>query len=188
MLVYIMDERKTLDSDSLKDNEKLKELIKLKINYKIPLLILLTHSDNYCDEIKKTNENWKGICMKGIKENKEDLLNHINNNIIKGLKIQEFKMDKDDILHVVLIQEKTIDENALLNLLDEEEKIEYDKADEKGKQKILKPYKKAINFKASEVPDFLKENKVLGKKELIEKMKEKFPFQYHKTLIEIKEK
>ena len=58
MLVYIMDERKTLDSDSLKDNEKLKELIKLKINYKIPLLILLTHSDNYCDEIKKTNENW----------------------------------------------------------------------------------------------------------------------------------
>jgi len=43
-----------------------------------------------------------------------------------------------------------------------------------------------MKFKENEVPDFLKKNEVLGKKELIEKMKEKFPSQYHNTLINIK--
>jgi len=186
MLIYIMDERKTLDTDSLKNNIKLEALIKLRLNYKIPLLILLTHSDNYCDEIKKTEKNWKDICQKNIKKNKEDLLNHINNNIIKKLNIHEFKFDNDDVLHVVLISPENIEEKSLIELLDEEELIEYNKADEKGKQKILKPYKKAMKFKENEVPDFLKKNEVLGKKELIEKMKEKFPSQYHNTLINIK--
>ena len=70
-------------------------------------------------------------------------------------------------------------------MLDEEELIEYNKADEIGKQKILKPYRKAINFKSNEVPSFLTENNVLGKKELIKKLKEKIPAQYHNTFIKI---
>ena len=48
-----MAERQPLDNDSLKNNKNLENLIKMKIKYNIPLLILLTHSDNYCDEVKK---------------------------------------------------------------------------------------------------------------------------------------
>ena len=180
-----MDERKTLDADSLKNNKKLESLIKLKLNYKIPLLILLTHSDNYCDEIKKTEKNWKEICTKNIKRNKEDLLGHINNSIIKTIGIQDFEISRDNVLHVVLIQPQNAEEKVLIAMLDEEELIEYNKADEKGKQKILKPYRKAMNFQSNEVQSFLIGINVLGKKELIEKLKEKIPVQYHSTFIKI---
>ena len=180
-----MDERKTLDADSLKNNKKLEKLMELKLNYKIPLLILLTHSDNYCDEIKKTEKNWKEICTKNIQKNKEDLLEYINNSIIKKIGVQDFEISRDDVLHVVLIQPQNIEEKSLIEMLDEEELIEYNKADEIGKQKILKPYRKAINFKSNEVPSFLAENNVLGKKELIKKLKEKIPAQYHNTFIKI---
>ena len=61
MLIYILDERKSLDEDSMANNKKLLKLIKLKIEYKIPLLIILTHCDNYCYEIKKADKNWKNI-------------------------------------------------------------------------------------------------------------------------------
>ena len=55
----MFDERKTLDADSLDNNKYLKTLIKLKLDYKIPFIILLTHCDNYFDEVKKTEKNWK---------------------------------------------------------------------------------------------------------------------------------
>ena len=84
LLIYVIDERKTLDSDSMKNNIKLEALIKLKMNYKIPILILLTHFDNYCDAIKKTEEGWKQICKNSFIRNKKDLLDYINNKIIKG--------------------------------------------------------------------------------------------------------
>lgn len=186
ILIYVMDERKNLDSDYLENNKKLETLIKLRLYYKIPLLILLTHSDNYCDEIKKTEKNWKGICTKYINKNKEDLLKYINN-IIKELNIKNFEISKDDVCHVVLIQQKkNIEEKELIEMLDEDDLNEYNKADENGKQKILKPYKKAINFKYNEVPNFLREINVLGKAELIEKLKKIIPFQYHDTLNENK--
>ena len=106
-----MDERKTLDADSLKNNKKLEKLMELKLNYKIPLLILLTHSDNYCDEIKKTEKNWKEICTKNIQKNKEDLLEYINNSIIKKIGVQDFEISRDDVLHVVLIHPKILKRN-----------------------------------------------------------------------------
>lgn len=78
LLIYVMDERKALDADSMRKNKKLETLIKLRINYKIPLLIILTHFDNYCDEIKKTENDWEEICSEVLEKNKDDLL-FINN-------------------------------------------------------------------------------------------------------------
>ena len=54
MLIYLIDERSNLNAGVMRDNKKLKILIKLRLDYHIPLLILLTHSDNYCDEVKKS--------------------------------------------------------------------------------------------------------------------------------------
>ena len=67
----------------MKNNQKLETLIKLRLQYKIPILILLTHFDNYCDEIKKTEKDWKEICNDNLYKNKKDLLNYINEEIIK---------------------------------------------------------------------------------------------------------
>ena len=48
ILIYIMSEEKTLDTDSLKNNENLEKIIESLARYKIPLFILLTYSDKYC--------------------------------------------------------------------------------------------------------------------------------------------
>ena len=64
MLIYVIDEKKQLDADAIRKNEKLKLLVNLRLNYKIPLLILLTQSDNYCDILRKSPDNknnWKII-------------------------------------------------------------------------------------------------------------------------------
>ena len=54
-------------------------MINLRLDYKIPLLILLTHSDNYCDKVKKTTEkNWKEICKNSFSQNKKNLLDYLN--------------------------------------------------------------------------------------------------------------
>ena len=180
-----MDERKTLDTDSMKNNKKLETLVKLKLDFKIPLLILLTHSDNYCDEIKKTENKWKDICKNNITHNKEELLAFINNDIIK---MEESKMEEDDILHTVLIElngVNQITDKEIIDSFDEEDREDYNNENEEGKRKMLKRIRKGMNIKENEVVNFLKEIKVLGRKELIEKMKEIFPFQYHNTLNEI---
>ena len=56
MLIYIIAERGVLNADDIRNNNKLITLLKLREEYKIPLLILLTHSDTYCDEAKKRFE------------------------------------------------------------------------------------------------------------------------------------
>ena len=178
MLIYIMDERRALDSDSIGNNENLKALLNLIKDYKIPLIILLTHSDNYCEEIKKTERDWKEICLKTINDNKSNLLKFIND------PMNNYNIGENDIMHIVLVEEKvemTLEEK--LKNLDEETREEYDKSDEATRKIILKAYYRRSNN--NEVKDFLdKEIKILRQKELIKKIKEKLPSQYHSALIQ----
>ena len=185
LFIYVMDERKPLDTDSLKNNKKLESLIKLRFQYKIPLLILLTHLDNYCDETKKIENNWKDICKNTMNDNKKNILEYINNDINE----MDYKMKENDILHTVLIDLNIINsmtDKEIIDSFDEEDKEEYEKEDEKGKEKMLRRMRKGMKLKENEVEKFLKENNVFGRKELIEKMKEIIPSQFHSTLIEIK--
>ena len=131
MLIYIMDERKALDSDSIGNNENLKTLLNLTKDYKIPLIILLTHSDNYCEETKKTERDWKEICIKTINDNKSNLLKFIND------PMNNYNIGENDIMHIVLAEEKlemTLEEK--LKNLDEETREENDKSDE-GTRKMI---------------------------------------------------
>ena len=180
MLIYIMDERGALDSDSIGKNENLKTLLNLTKDYKIPLIILLTHSDNYCEEIKKTERDWKEICLKTINDNKSNLLKFIND------PMNNYNIGENDIMHIVMVEEKvemTLEEK--LKNLDEETREEYDNSDEATRKIILKAYYRGKNSNNNEVKDFLdKEIKILRQKELIKKIKEKLPSQYHSALIQ----
>lgn len=179
MLIYIMDERIALDSDSIGNNENLKELLNLTKDYKIPLIILLTHSDNYCEEIKKTERDWKEICLKTINDNKSNLLKFINDTM------NNYNIGENDIMHIVLVEEKVETLEEKLKNLDEETREEYDKSDEATRKMILKIFYRGKNSNNNEVKDFLdKEIKILRQKELIKKIKEKLPSQYHSALIQ----
>ena len=182
MFIYIINEMKPLDADDMKNNKNLKILMYMKLNYKIPLIILLTHSDDYCDNIKKTEHNWKEICKKGIEGNKTKLIEFMNKN--------NLTMEENNIIHTVLFEpekqkEKTDEE--IINELDEEDKKLYDSLDDNGKKSIIKMYRQLIekNNPFKDVTDFIKENGVLGQKQLIEKMKEYIPSQYHEVLMQI---
>lgn len=185
LLIYVMGERKALDADAMKNNKKLETLIKLRVNYKIPLLIMLTHFDNYCDEIKKTENDWKETCSEVLEKNKDDLLEFINKNIIKGINNSDFEFNGDDIIHTVLVEPKQITDKDIIATFTEEIKNDYEKGDEKEKEKILKYVKNGMNLKDNEVQTFLKEMKIYGLRELIQKLKEKFPYQYHNAFNEI---
>jgi len=188
MLIYVMDERKTLDTDSIKNNKKLKELIELRLNYKIPFLILLTHSDNYADELRKAEKDWKNIWEKNINRNTKELIAYINNDLINKEYNSEFKIKEEDILHINLVEpnQNQLTDKDLINLLDEDSRKEYDEADENNKKMILKFFAKGHKSNENELNNFIKGTKVLGPKKLIEKMKEKFPVQFHSAFIEIK--
>lgn len=166
----------------MKNNKKLETLIDLKIKYKIPILILLTDFDNYCDEIKKTEPDWKNICSESLAKNKEDLLDYINNVIIKK---RNLEFNEDDILHIVLVKPKLITDDDIIKTFDENLKKDYDNSNEEEKKKMLKIIKFGMNMKDNEVQDFLKEMNIYGKKELIEKLKGKLPHQYHNAFAEL---
>ena len=185
LLIYVLDERKNLDADSMRNNTKLQTLIELKLQYKIPLLILLTHFDNYCDEIKKTatDMNWTETCEETLNKNKDDLLDFINKEIIKN---KEYEFDENDILHIVLVEPKKITDEDIIKTFDENTKKEYDNLNEEEKAKMLKNIKLGMNLKDNEVQDFLKKMEIFGPKGLIEKLREKFPRQYHNALLEFK--
>ena len=180
MLIYIIDERKVLDADSMENNEKLKELINLRKNYKIPLLILLTHSDNYCDEIKKPGNDWKETCKKTINDNKFNLLKYIND------LTKDFPFEENDIMHTVLIEKKEMTEEEKVNNLDKKTREKYDKAGSaEMKNFILDIFYSGKNSNNNEVKEFLdNEIKIIRQKGLIEKIKEKLPHQYHSALIQ----
>jgi len=176
LLIYLIDERKELDSDSLGKNENLKELLKLQKDFKIPLLILLTHFDTHCDEIKKTTVDWRNICEENLEKNKKNLINYINKEIAQS---NDFTFNKRDILHIVLVEPKQISDNDIINTVPDDIKKEYNDANDEEKKKILKYINLGMGLNNNEVGEFLTEKGIYRKKELTKKLREKFPNQYH---------
>ena len=179
----MIDERINLNADSIRNNKNLINLLKLRNDYKIPLLILLTHSDNYCNEVKRANENWKEICKNQINKNKNDLLEYINK-VIKEELNSDYIMEETDIIHTVLVEiEEKIDENKIIEEFDDETKEEYEQADDVGKKYIIKYFIKGRKSKENVVKNFLeKEINIVGPRLLIEKLKKKLPSQFHGAL------
>ena len=156
IFVYIMSEEKILDADSLKNNTKLKYLIKTKLKYNIPLIVLLTHSDDYCDKVKKTNENWKIICKNHFTKNKSELLNYLNDLIANDFK-RDFKFDENDIIHVVLVDRAKLSDEDIIKEFDENTKKYYDSTNnEEQKQMIINIFSGGLQKKAKDVEYFIK--------------------------------
>ena len=76
----------------------------------------------------------------------------------------------------------------IIETLKEDIKEEYNKADEEKRKEILKYVKSGMDLKDKEVQEFLKEKKIYDQSELIKKLKDKFPHQYHNALIQVEEK
>ena len=189
MLIYIIDERKQLDADAIRKNDKLKILIRLRLKYKIPFLILLTHSDDCCDALKKSPENknkWKKISKEQIDKNKINLLEYINK-IIKEDN-SDYEMDENDIIHTVLIEPNKLDmtedeKNKIIGNFTPLMKKMYENANENDKLEILKSFTNTIDQRENEVHTFLDEEiKISRPKDLIEIIKTKLPTQYHSAL------
>ena len=182
ILIYIMSEEKTLDADSLKNNENLEKLIESLARYKIPLFILLTYSDKYCIKIKEDNNDWKNMCKEHLDNNKKNLINHINELLEKKFKC-DFKMDENNIMHIVLVEQNKISDEEIIKSFDEKTKEEYDKADDAEKKMIIKYFSRGKSSTGNEVSDFIKKDfKALDKKELSEKIRENLPSLYHSVL------
>ena len=180
MFIYLIKEDSIFTSKSL-ENKILQELIKLRIKYKIQLLVLLTHGDTYCDTVKKDDKNWKEICKKTLEDNKKKLLDYLNSEIKKYDK-NNFQMQENDIRHICLVEPAApeITEEEIIKDFDEEELEEYNSLDENGKKGYIKGIFKGKSKDQKEIKKFLKnEIKVLEQKELIEIIKKKLPVQYH---------
>ena len=188
MLFYIISEESTLASDSLGDNKKLENIIELKIKYKIPLFILLTNADLYCKKVRsQDNENWKQTCKDNINNNKNNLLSYINKQIEKNK--LDFKTDinefENDIIHTILVEPKKITEDEAIKKMPKRQREKYDKykkeKNEEKKKDILEDFIAGLGADENEIKDFFKEEEIniLEQKELIEKIKEKLPSQYH---------
>ena len=190
MLIYLINEESVLDADSFRNNNKLTKLIEIKAKYKIPLLILLTHSDTYCEKVKNENEEeWQEICKEHLKGNKNNCLSHING-IIGTLSESNsssiLKMNENDIFHILLVENtKELPEEEYIKKLKKNKKMfqKYEKANEEKKKEILENFIDTLQGE-NEVSEFLNEEKelnVLDQKKLIEILKEKLPSQYHKA-------
>ena len=180
MFIYLIKEHSIFTSKSL-ENKILQELIKLRIKYKIQLLVLLTHGDTYCDTVKKDDKNWKEICKKTLEDNKKKLLDYLNSEIKKYDK-NNFQMQENDIRHICLVEPAApeITEEEIIKDFDEEELEEYNSLDENGKKGYIKGIFNCKSKDQKEIKKFLKnEIKVLEQKELIEIIKKKLPVQYH---------
>jgi len=183
MFVYLINEENNLDKDDMNNNKNLNKLIELRNKYKISLLILLTHSDNYCDKVKKENNNWKQICKENIENNKKNILEYING-IIATQHKSDFKMEENDIFHIVLVEPKKnqMTDEEKYNNLPSNLKEQYKNLDEVTKKIVIDACYQGRDSKENEVFDFMKEMKVLGPKELIEIIKNKLPSQYQNAL------
>ena len=185
MLFYIISEESTLASDSLEDNKNLGSIIELKIKYKIPLFILLTHSDTYCKKVySQDDENWKQICKNNINSNKINLLSYIkkqieNKNLDYQMDSQEFE---NNIIHVVLEEHKEITEDKAIKKMSKRLREKYDKEkNEERKKDMLENFIDGLEAEQKEIKDFFDKEglNILDKQKLIEKIKEIFPSQYH---------
>ena len=183
-----MSEEKELDTDSLKNNHNLEKLIELKIKYKIPLIILLTHSDLFCEKIKKEKrDNWRSIYKEKINANKNNLLNNANDLIKKIDKESNYTINEKDIIHTVLVEPKHLTDEEAIQKLPPKKREKYDKADEERKKEILEDYFEVYESLNNETINFIKEDKeikelVFDKKKLSEEIKKKLPSQYHNAL------
>ena len=187
MLFYIISEENTLASDSLEDNKNLESIIELKIIKKFPLFIFLTYSDTYCKKVMgniNENENWEQICKNNINKNKINLLSYIkklieNKNLDYQIDYQEIE---NNIIHVVLVEHKKITDDEAIKKMPKRLRDKYNKeSDNKKKKDILEPFIDGLEADENEIKDFFEEEKIniLKPNELIEKIKEKLPSQYH---------
>ena len=182
MFIYLINEKSPFTSKSL-ENQILLELIKLRIKYKIQLLILLTHSDTYCNIVKEDgNNNWKETCKINIEDNKKKLLEYLNSEIKKN-DINNFQMQENDIRHICLVDSAAseIKDEEVIKMFDEDTLEEYNNAkDENEKKGIIKGFIRGKNLGPKEVKKFLRnEIKILEQKELIDVIKKRIPLQYH---------
>ena len=179
LLIYIMNEESDLDADSLRKNEKLNILINLRTKYKIPLLILLTNSDTFCDKVKKSDENWRKICKEHINNNKINLLSYINDLIEKSYN-SDFTMNEKDIIHIVLVEPKKISDEEIIKKMPKKTREKYDKADEEKKSIILETFKEGFESAEDEIKSFFEEEMdIYDSTKLINRLKQKLPSQYH---------
>lgn len=182
MFVYMISELDTIDSRDMENNNNLKTILNLKAKYKIPMIILLTHSDIFCEKIKKQDKNWKETCKKNLNNNKKQLLKWIKS------KFHNAEIDENNIRHILLVNGEKIEitDEYIINNFDEEQRVDYEEEDDKGKMKMIRNIKKTMMKKENEISDFLnKEINILGEKELIEEMKNYIPSQFHNSLIGI---
>ena len=154
------------------------------MKYKLPLLILLSHSDNYCEEVIKTGKQWETICKIELNKNKKSLIDLIKEQIIKE-NINNVQIQENDIMHICLVESVEINNQEIIDLFDDETRKEYNNSDENKKKEIIKFFSRGRRATENKIKDFLqKEINVLRKKELINKIKEKIPSQYHNALNE----
>ena len=184
MFIYLIKEDKEFTSKSL-ENKLLQELIKLRIKYKIQILILLTHADTYCNIVKDDgNEKWKETCKEKIEGNKKILLDYLNSEI-KKYDINNFQIQENDIRHICLVEsENPKTDEEIIKGFDPNTLMMYNNAkSEEEKKMIIQIYSNISNSKNNDVKEFLKnEIKVLEKNELIEEIRKRIPIQYHKSL------
>ena len=184
MLIYIISEESSLDSASLRDNKKLKRILELRIKYKIPLFILLTNADTYCKKVRSENdENWEEICKNTINNNKKNLLEFIKQ------QIEEYKLDfktdenevKEDIIHICLVEPNKITDEQALKKMPKRQREKYNKADEENKKVIMESFISGLESEYNDIKEFFEEEEmnIFNKSELIKKIKEKLPSQYH---------
>lgn len=182
LLVYIINEENILDADSLRNNKNLEILIESLAKYKIPLLIFLTHSDTYCEKVKKNDKNWTQTCKEHFDQNKNNLLSHINE-LLKNQFKCDFKMNENDIMHIVLQEINTISDEEVIKTFSQKTRKRYNEGDEEKKKEIIELVREGMESGENEVSKFLKNDlNVLDQNELIEIMKLKLPSQFHNAL------
>ena len=178
IIFYILSEENTLDANSLGNNKKLEKIIEMRMKYKSKLIILLTHSDTYCDKIKKENE-WKNLCKKSLNDNKNYLLKHMNQLVTEKYK-SNFIMNENDVFHISLDDYIEISDDEIINNFSDDNKVLYQQGDIAFKTMLLKFAKGIYKKNQTESKDFtINKLNVLDKNKLIEKLKEILPSQYH---------
>jgi len=186
IIFYILSEENTLDANSLRNNKKLEKIIEMRMKYKSKLIILLTHSDTYCDKIKKEKE-WKNLCKKSLNDNKNYLLKHMNQ-LVKEKYKSDFIMNENDVFHISLDDYIEISDDEIINNFSDDKKAFFEQADQALQSMLLKFAKEGYKKNnQTESKDFtINELNVLDKNKLIEKLKEILPSQYHSVLTQIK--
>ncbi len=149
MFIYMISESDMIDSRDMENNANLNMILELKSKFKFPMLILLTHSDTFCDKIKETEKDWKDICKSQLKNNKINLLKWINDKFTTDKNSSNDSIiDENDIKHVFLVEnDLEITDEYIINSFDEEQRKDYDDENDNGKKTMIKILKKELIWK-----------------------------------------